>query len=331
MHRRWTSAVTLAASAALLAGCGSAEPGASPDRTITAGFYPLAWVSERVAGDDWAVENLTTPGGDPHDQPIGLPQTAALEGAALVVISSGLQSSVDSTVDSVATGRILDAADHVDLLTWDEEATAHEEHSHEGHDHSDDESHEGHDHSGDEESHEGHDHGPEDPHFWHDPERMGLLADAVAEELSDLDPEGAAGYRERAEELVTELSALDDEFTQGLATCERNLVVVSHDAFGYLEGYGLEFAPIAGLSPDAEPTPAALGRLQNLIRDEGITTVFSERLASTKMADTLAADLGIDTAVLDPIEGLTDSNPEADYMSLMRDNLAALRKANGCS
>jgi zinc transport system substrate-binding protein len=115
-----------------------------------------------------------------------------------------------------------------------------------------------------------------------------------------------------------------------LADCERTTVVVSHDAFGYLDRYGLEFEPIEGLSPGAEPTPADLARLQQLITEDGITTVFSERLASSKMADSLAGDLGLETAVLDPVEGLSDETSEDDYLSLMGQNLDALRKANGC-
>jgi zinc transport system substrate-binding protein len=107
-------------------------------------------------------------------------------------------------------------------------------------------------------------------------------------------------------------------------------VVVSHDAFGYLSRFGLQIEGIAGLSPDAEPTPADLARIQDLIRTEGITTVFSEQLASPRLAETLADDLGVTTAVLDPIEGLSDETAGEDYLSLMRQNLAALEEANGC-
>ena len=106
--------------------------------------------------------------------------------------------------------------------------------------------------------------------------------------------------------------------------------MVSHDAFGYLGRYGLTFEAIAGLSPDAEPTPADLGRLQELIETEGITTVFGERLAPPDLVETLASDAGVDTAVLDPIEGLSDETEGEDYLSLMRANLDALRAANGC-
>jgi zinc transport system substrate-binding protein len=138
-------------------------------------------------------------------------------------------------------------------------------------------------------------------------------------------------YEANAADLRAGLEELDAEYTDGLASCERDVTVVSHQAFGYLERYGVHFEAIAGLSPDAEPTAADLGRLQDLITTEGVTTVFSERLASPKMSQTLADDLGIDTAVLDPLEGLSDETAGEDYLSLMRQNLDALRQANGCA
>ena len=93
----------------------------------------------------------------------------------------------------------------------------------------------------------------------------------------------------------------------------------SHDAFGYLARYGLEVEPIAGLSPDAEPTPADLARLQQLIRDDGITTVFSERWRARAGRRRLADDMGVRSEVLDPIEGLSDETADEDYLSLMRE------------
>jgi zinc transport system substrate-binding protein len=157
------------------------------------------------------------------------------------------------------------------------------------------------------------------------------FAAAVADELGEVDPDGAQAYADNAADLRADLEAVDEEYTSGLASCERSATVVSHQAFGYLSRYGLEFEPIAGLSPDAEPTAADLAHLQELITEDGVTTVFSERLVSPKMADTLADDMGVTSAVLDPIEGLSDETSDEDYLSLMRENLTALQQANGCS
>ena len=293
------------ASALLLAGCGGSAGGAGDGRSAVAAFYPLAWVTGRVAGEEWTVENLTGPGTEPHDLALDITQTAAVAEADLVVLEHDFQPAVDETVDTNAPdAAIVDAAEVVDLVPASEHEHQHEE--------------------------AGHDHGDLDPHFWQDPLLMADLGDAVAEQLTDLDPDGAETYEQNAADLRVELETLDAEYEDGLSTCERTTTVVSHEAFSYLSRYGLQFEAIAGLSPGAEPTPADLARLQELIRTEGITTVFSERLASSTMADSLAGDLGLETAVLDPIEGLSDETADQDYLSLMGENLQALRTANAC-
>lgn len=302
---------------ATLSGCSAFDDSAtSADGVeVATAFYPLQYVAERVAGENATVENLTQPGGDAHDLELNPTETAQVARADLVVFLHGFQPSVDDAVENNATGTAVNVEDVVELRPA-EEGDEHEEHA--------DEHEEGH------EDEEEHDHGDLDPHFWHDPLLMADLGDEVADQLADLDPEHADDYTANADDLRADLEALDQQFTDGLAQCERQTVVVSHDAFGYLTKYGLEFAPIAGLSPDAEPTPADLGHLQELIVDEGITTVFYESLVSPAIAEQLAADTGVETAVLDPIEGLTDETIDEDYLSLMEANLTALKEANGC-
>ena len=262
--------------------------------TVAAGFYPLGYVAERVAGDAVTVEVLTAPGTEAHDLELTIKESAAIAGADLVIHESGFQPAVDAGVAQNAGGAVLDAAAVVDLLPGTE--------------------------TGDR----------VDPHFWLDPLRMADLGDAVADELAQVDPAAADAYAQRAGTLRRDLEAIDAAYVAGLADCERSTVVVSHDAFGYLEKYGLVIEGVAGLTPDAEPTPAGLASLQALIADEGVTTVFYERLASPRLVDALADDLGLRTAVLDPIEGLTDATAEEDYGSLMEQNLEVLRTANAC-
>ena len=313
-----TSIVT---ASVLLAGCGSTDAGASGSgRQAVASFYPLAWVTERVAGDGWTVDNLTQPGQEPHDLDLTIAQTASLESADLVVLEEGFQPAVDAAAENT-DAPILDAAAVVDLIPSTEGDHDHEGESEE--EHADEEVHS--------EEEEGHDDGDLDPHFWLDPLLVADFADSVADELAEVDPDGAQTYADNAAALRDELESLDEEYASGLASCERTTTVVSHQAFAYLTRYGLEFEAIAGLSPDAEPTAADLAHLQEVIEADGVTTVFSERLVSPKMAETLADDLGVATAVLDPLEGLSDETAGEDYLSIMRSNLSALQQANGCS
>ena len=317
--------VPVAAAALALSGCSAfSDAPARPDdgeMDVVAAFYPLQFVAERVGGDLVTVSDLTRPGQEPHDLELSPKQTAQVALADLVVFAHGLQASVDDAVKQ-SSAETVDAAAVAGLEPMD----------HAGHDDTD--------HHGtgdttgltaDPEAEEAHEHGDLDPHFWQDPLKLAKVADAVAERLAALDPANGATYRANARALDADLARLDREFSTGLAHCARDTIVVSHNAFGYLGRYGLYIEPIAGLSPEAEPTPADLGRLHDLIRSEGITTVFGERLVPAELSRTLAHDLGITTAVLDPIEGLSDETAGEDYLSLMRANLKALEEANGCS
>jgi zinc transport system substrate-binding protein len=171
----------------------------------------------------------------------------------------------------------------------------------------------------------------DDPHFWQDPTRLAAVAEHTRDALVQADPDHAADYKRNAAALVRDLTALDEAYRNGLKGCRVTTLVVSHDAFGYLERYGLDVVGIAGLSPDAEPSPARLQDLARLIRRTGVTTVFTESLVSPALARTLAEEVGVRTETLDPVEGLSDETADMDYLSLMRRNLATLRAAEGCA
>jgi zinc transport system substrate-binding protein len=163
-----------------------------------------------------------------------------------------------------------------------------------------------------------------DPHVWLAPLRYAAIVREIA---------AALGSPRAADGMVSELHELDRVYRRGLARCERRQIVTSHAAFAYLaRAYGLEQVPLTGLSPEAEPSAKEIARLVRQVEQEGATTVFFETLVSPKLAQTVAREAGAHTAVLDPIEGLTPDEIAngADYFSVMRDNLGALRKALGC-
>jgi zinc transport system substrate-binding protein len=269
---------------------------------VVASFYPLQYVADRVVGDHAEVTNLTAPGVEPHDVELSPRQTADVSSASIVFHQKGLQPAVDQAISNDRPDHVVDAADVVDLHQSDETG-------HEG----------------------GHDHEGTDPHFWLDPTLLGQAAAAFTETMTQADPDHAADFRANNARLQADLEQLDADFRTGLEECTTRTIVVSHDAFGYLgERYDLDVHAIAGISPDAEPSARRLGELADLIREDEITTVFTERLASPKLADTLASDLGVETAVLDPIEGPADEDADGDYLALMRENLTALQRAGGC-
>jgi len=163
-----------------------------------------------------------------------------------------------------------------------------------------------------------------DPHVWLDPLRYAKIVTRIGQAL---------GHEAAAARLNTRLRALDAEYQQGLANCERHEIVTSHEAFAYLaQRYGLEQIPITGLSPEAEPQPADLAHVVQLVEERGVTTIYYETLVSPRIAETVARETGATTAVLDPIEGLTKDEIAAgdDYFARMRANLRALEEGLGC-
>lgn len=335
--RRFAVPISLATALAV-ASCGSDGDTAesNDDPVIVAAFYPLAFAAEQVAGDDGNVVNLTETGADAHDLELTAQQVGQVADADLVVYLRGFAPAVDEAIEQNA-GRTLDVTELVDLHPSEgEHADEHAEDDEHAHEDEHDDEHADEHADEDEHAHEdedGHVHDLDgDPHVWLDPTNVAMIAEAVADQLAEVSAESADAYHDRAHELADELGALDEEYATGLTDCERDTFVTSHAAFGYLaEKYSLEMVGIAGIDPEIEPSPARLAEVQEIVQDEGITTIFYERLVSPAVAESLANDVGVTTDVLDPIESLTDETAEEDYFTLMRANLDALKEANGCA
>ena len=188
------------------------------------------------------------------------------------------------------------------------------------------------DHDSDADEAEDHDHATTDPHFWLDPTLEAKAVSAIAEELSKIDADNKSTYETNAKSTTDDLTALDGDYRSGLGTCRVKTIITTHAAFGYLtERYGLEQIGISGLSPNEQPSPTRIAKVQEEAKEHGVTTIFFETLTSDEVAKAIAGDLGLKTAVLDPIEGITAESAGQDYPSVMKANLDALKQANGCS
>jgi len=173
----------------------------------------------------------------------------------------------------------------------------------------------------------------QDPHFWLDPVLAEQIIDNIRNGLAKADPTNASYFQGRANLYKSKLIELDHTFQDGLRSCQMRTFITSHAAFGYVaKRYNLEVVNIAGVTPDQEPSAAKLAELATLIRNKGITYVFFETLVSPRLAETIANETGAKTAVLDPIEGLSDEDQKQgkDYLSVQRENLANLRTALAC-
>jgi zinc transport system substrate-binding protein len=261
-------------------------------------LYPLYEFTREVAGDRASVTLLVPPGVEPHDwEPAPADVVRVRSAHVFVYNGAGIDPWAERLLTEALAGglRVVRATETLDLLTTD---------------------------------------GRSDPHVWLDPLLARKQIEAIRSALAAADPAPAAGYDGRAASLSGRLLALHERYAAGLARCERREMIVSHAAFGYLaRRYQLTQVPIIeSLAPDAEPSPAALAALTRRARRAGVTHVFVEPLVASRLANTLAREIGAVPLVLDPVEGLTrDAQARGTtYLDIMDANLANLRTALGC-
>lgn len=225
------------------------------------------------------------------------------------------------------TGAIFEAHDHDD---GHHDSEHHEEdhadhadgHNHEGHDdhdhdkHHDHEAHDDHDHDkhddhadhanhadhDDHADHDGHSHTGLDPHAWLAPENAELWLMAIAEELSELDPENAATYKANAAAGKAEIDAVIDEVNALLEPFRAKSFIVFHDAYQYFEkSFGLASAGAISLGDASDPSPARIAEIRAEVTERGVTCVFSEPQFNPGLVATVLDGTGAKTVVIDPI------------------------------
>ncbi|MFD0421394.1 metal ABC transporter substrate-binding protein [Streptomyces parvus] len=315
-------AVVLGLTALSACSTSDAADGGNGDKLkVTASFYPMQFLAERIGGEHVAVTSLTKPGVEPHDLELTPRQIGSISESDYVLYLKGIQPAVDDAIKQSGVKNTVDAATLTTLENHGSEVSGHD-HGHEG-----EEAHEEHS-EGD-----GHNHGEDggaDPHIWLDPVKYAEVAKGVGKSLEKADPDHAADYKKNTDALVAELGELNTAYETGLKNPATKTFITTHSAFGYLaERYGLTQQGIAGIDPEAEPSPARIQEIHTIAEKEKATTVFFETLASDKTAKTLAKDTGLKTGVLDPLEGITEKSQGADYIEVMESNLAALQKALG--
>ncbi|WP_322904252.1 metal ABC transporter substrate-binding protein [Paenibacillus campi] len=335
--RNWlmVPAAMLLSLGVVLAGCGNSgnNQAASPSSESTSGaettgtaklhimtsFYPMEEFTSKVAGNLADVEVLIPPGTEPHDWEPTPQDIAKMTQANMIVYNgAGMESWIDQVKDSIGSNGpvFVEASKGVKVLPGIEEEG-------EAAEHSDSEEAAGH-------SEEGHDHGAYDPHVWLSPVQAQTEVKNIEAALIQLDPTHADQYKQNADAYIKQLEQLAADYKAGLSNTKRKDFITQHAAFAYMaRDYGLTQVPITGLSPEQEPTAAQMAKVVDFAKQHHVKTIFFETLVSPQIAQTIANEVGAKTAVLNPLEGLTDAQVKAgeDYISVMRENLAALEKA----
>jgi zinc transport system substrate-binding protein len=271
-------------------------------------FYPMYEFTKQVAGDHANVTALIPAGAEPHDWEPSAKDMAQVKDADVFVYNGIVEGWAEQALSSASNDKrvVVEASKGLNLMEGLPEEG--EEHKEEG---------------------QSHDH-VLDPHVWLDPVLAQKEVESIEAGLVQADPANKADYEKNADAYIAKLKELDNEFKTGLKDVKRKDFITQHAAFGYLaKQYGLTQVPIAGLSPEQEPTPDKLVGIIKFAKENNVKRIFFETLVDPKVAQTVATEIGAKTDVLNPLEGLTDEDKQKnlDYLGVMKNNMEALKKA----
>ena len=278
--------------ALLCFGCGG-QQGASADgrMQVAASFYPMAEFARAVGGDRVTVYTMIGDGIEPHDWEPSARDLTRLAKAKVFVYNGGVEPWAQPAVSAVADDGVQ-AVEAGQAFMQQLDKT--------------------------------------DPHFWLSPRKAAVEVAAVRDAFVKADPEHAAEYEQNAAAYIAKINALDEKLTAVAQNAKIKTFITTHAAFGHLAAdYGLKQESIMGLSPQAEPSPAALNKLLGVMQADGIKYVFFETLVSPRIAETIAQAAGAETLVLDPLEGLSEAGRQNgdDYLKIMERNIENLNIA----
>ncbi|HAK88274.1 MAG: zinc-binding protein [Nitrospirae bacterium GWB2_47_37] len=174
-----------------------------------------------------------------------------------------------------------------------------------------------------------------DPHIWLDFGNAQKMVDNMLEGFIKADAVNADAYRKNAAQYKALLSALDNKFREGLASCSTKYFIHGgHYAFGYMAGrYGLNYiSAYRGFSPDSEPSAKRLAELVKNMKKHNVKHIFYEELVSPRVADTIAKETGAALLQLHAAHNITKKEWDkgVTFAGLMEQTLANLKIGLQC-
>lgn len=270
--------------------------------SIVTSFYPLYFFTSQIVKDKATIINITPAGAEPHDYEPSTQDVAHIEDSQLLVLNGvGFEPWSDNILELIKNKptKVIFTAETLAQKYIEEDGAQ-----------------------------------IRDPHVWLDPLLAKQQAQIIADAIISIDPENTAFYQETVNDLKEKLNALDLTYKTNLSQCKQHQIITSHSAFGYLSSsYSFLQTSVAGISPEVEPSPQTLARIATIAKSAGIKYIFFETLLTPRVAETLAHEVGAQTLVFNPLEGLTEAEQRkgSDYFSIQQENINNLKIALECT
>ena len=300
MKKKFLSGIAAIMIGAMLAGCGTGADTASNGSgnssaestkekiNVTVSIYPLKEYAEAIAGDKAEVTCMVPDNVEPHDYDPKAKELSALSKSDIFVYSGlGMENWLDKVDDITGDSKVLKVDSSTGIETRTEENAV-------------------------------------DPHIWLSLKNAKIQSENIKNALVQADSENKDYYEENYEKFKGELEDLYNEYKPKFDSLSKKNFITGHAAFGYLcRDFGLTQKSVENLFGEGEPTPGQLKELVNFCKENNIKTVFSESLASPKVSETLANEVGAEVV---PIYTLESKEDDKSYIEAMRYDLEQIYK-----
>ncbi len=291
---------------ALLLSFGQNHAAAAEKMSVLTSIFPLYDFSRQVGGDLVDVILMLPPGVEAHGFSPTPNNMIAVKRADLFLYTSDILEPWAGTIVAavgVKTGKVVEVGK--EIISGDSDQAGHD------------------------------DHRGVDPHIWLDPALAMEMVKIIEAALSEVDPANSAAYKNNSAEYIRRLSQFDEQTKQTLQNCKLQTIVSGgHFAFGaFARRYGLStVSPFQGFSPDAQPSPKAIGRLIKIVRETGSRVIFHEELIQPKVAKIIAEETGGRLLLLHGVHNVSKKELKRGetYLSLMQKNVDNLKQGLQC-
>jgi len=300
--KKYIALVATLSVVAVLSACGSEEVDAPLSLNsvvvidVVTTIYPVTYFVERIGGDLVSVTPLLKPGVPSHDFEPGPSDIIELAGADMVVYNHpSFEIWVADALDATANAsRVIVQAADIDASESD----------------------------------------GIDPHVWLNPLKAVAMVEKIRDGLVAVLPASANVISANADDLIAELTALNDQIVESLAVCGHREIVVSHLAYGHLTGpLGVRQIGLSGISAESETGARRVAEVIDEMRELKLKFILQEPLSNSDLAKTVARETGVEILQLHPLEALTEDEQQVgdDYFTVMQRNIDSLVLALGCS
>lgn len=296
----------------LLSSCPGTESADDGRIGIIASSFPAYDAARAIAGTAADLSMLLPAGTDSHSYEPSVDDAMRIAEADLFIYNGGESDSwIDSILDSLDDVNSFRLVDHVPTVLYESEqgiVEGEEDHGHE------------------------HDHAMVDEHVWTSLENEMAIVDSLCMVISSIDPDNAEIYRQRADDYISRIAGLRDEFRALADNSERRTIVVA-DRFPLLyfaREFGLDwFAAYPGCAAQSEPSARTVAAMIDYVNENSIPVILHMELANTMLSSAIAAETGAHVLQFNSVHNVSrrDFERGVDYISLMEENLAVLEEA----